>query len=221
MTTEDLEIINHNPVHFQTNCKGIMDMYCDLETVAKYLEHHEGWFVRCASPMKVEPFGDNGYTLIIGRYGAFGYDVEPKMSVILDPPRDNFYHIYSVDNPDDNNLSYEVDYISTMNLEELDSLEAAPDIQKFYKKQALSEIPPVITRIHWQLNLQVNVQFPQFIYKLSMSVIKKTGDRLLAQIVKQISPRLSYKVQKDFHTRFNIPIPPQNSRTCKIVNDSK
>ncbi|WP_425461531.1 DUF1997 domain-containing protein, partial [Hyella patelloides] len=37
--------------------------------------------------------------------------------------------------------------------------------------------------------------------------MQNTGDRLLAQIVRQISPRLTYKVQQDFHSSKGLPIP--------------
>ncbi len=48
-----------------------------------------------------------------------------------------------------------------------------------------------------------------------MSMIQSTCNRVLAQIVKQISPRLSHKVQKDIHTRLDLPVPPAISRTCQ------
>ncbi|MDY7014297.1 MAG: DUF1997 domain-containing protein, partial [Cyanobacteriota bacterium] len=66
-----------------------------------------------------------------------------------------------------------------------------------------------------QLQLKVTVNFPKFIYKLPPSLIQSTGDRLLAQIVRQISPRLTYKVQKDFHRSLDLPLPPKQSRTLE------
>lgn len=218
LTQQDLEISNREPVGFQTHFQGIMDMYGNREIVAEYLDHHEGWFVRCASPMKAEPFGDNGYTLTIGHYGSLGYELEPKMTVVFQIPEDNFYVMYSISNPDSNDQRYEVDYKSTMNIEEINTSEMSKIIEKIYKKHGFTEIPSLITRINWKLDLQVKVKFPNFIYKLPMSLIQKSGDRLLTEIVKQISPRLSYKVQKDFHTRFNLPIPPKSSRTFEVVN---
>jgi hypothetical protein len=218
VSEKDLEIIPRGPVHFQTHVQGIMDMYSSLGNVAEYLNNHEGWFVRCASPMKAEPFGPNGYTLTIGHYASFGYEVEPKMSVILETPQPNSYSMYSVDNPEFNNLGYEVDYKAIMNIEEWDSLEAVPEMEKLSKKQGITNIPSSITKINWKLDLNVKVEFPQFIYKLPLCLLEKTGDRLLAGIVKQISPRLSYKVQKDFHSQFNLPLPPKGSRICEVVN---
>lgn len=203
----------HQPVTFSTKFRGIMEMYSDRKTVVNYLNNHQGWFVRCASPMKVEPFGENGYTLVVGRYGAFGYEVEPQMSVILEPPVGGHYSMYSVTNPAYNSDGYEVDYYSIMDIETIYPHELA-----FYTDNpCCDDLPREITRIHWELDLQVKVNFPQFIHKLPTSLIQNTGDRLLGQIVKQVSPRLSLKVQKDFHHRLNLPIPPKNSRTCERV----
>ncbi|MFM6897022.1 MAG: DUF1997 domain-containing protein, partial [Microcystis panniformis] len=39
----------------------------------------------------------------------------------------------------------------------------------------------------------------------------------LTQIVRQVSPRLTYKVQEDFHSSFNLPLPPASSRLfCRL-----
>jgi hypothetical protein len=192
-----------------------MDMYSNIQTVAEYLDNHEGWFVRCASPMRAEPFGDNGYTLTVGHYEAFGYEVEPQMTVILDPPQNGSYVMYSVPNPNFNPSAYEVSYQSTMNLEEMTIDDASAKIKRIYQNPDLFNLASSFTRINWRLQLAVKVRFPSFIYKLPLSVIDKTGTRMLAEIVRQVSPRLSYKVQKDFHQRWELPIPPKTSRTCE------
>ncbi len=211
------QIFTPQPFAFNTRFSGKMEMYCDRTTVANYLNEHQGWFVRCASPMKAEPFGDHGYTLIVGRYGAFGYDVEPQMSVILEPPNLGHYAMYSVPNPDFNQDGYEVNYRSEMDIEAIAPEEVGEDLDKIFTKKIASFFPDEITRINWSLDLEVRVVFPAFIYKLPINIIQNTGDRLLAQIVKQISPRLSLKVQKDFHTKYDLPIPPKTSRTCEKI----
>jgi len=212
--SKDMEtIILNQPMGFSTKFRGIMDLYGDQKTVTDYLNNHQGWFVRCASPMKVEPFCDNGYTLTVGRYGAFGYEVEPQMSVILEPPMAGHYTMYSVTNPELSSDGYEVDYYSVMDIETI----FPKDIDIYQKSSDFDSLPNEITRINWQLDLRVSVNFPKFIYKVPTSIIQSTGDRLLGQIVKQVSPRLSFKVQKDFHSCFDLPIPPKKSRTCEIV----
>ena len=216
LSSEESETISTPVMTFQTSFAGIMEMYSDEETVSAYLNDHQGWFIRCAEPMKVTPFGENGYTLTIGNYGAFGYHLEPQMCVILEPPELKRYCMYSVANPNDH--GYEVNYRSNLQLESIPVCQAAKGIEKVYRKQGQNNLPEQITKINWTLNLRVQIEFPSFIYRLPVSVVKSTGNRILSQIVKQISPRLSYKVQKDFHTRLNLPIPPADSRTCQPLN---
>ena len=200
---------------FQTKFTGIMEMYGDRETVAKYLKNHQGWFTRCAEPMKVQPFGNDGYTLIVGNYGAFGYHLEPQMSVILETSEgDSCYKMYSVPNSQ-YEANYDVNYCSILHLHAIPTSEAVTKVDKIFSQYGMKNVPSEVTKIDWTLNLSINIRFPSFIYKLPQSVVKSTGNRVLSQIVKQISPRLSYKVQKDFHDRFGLPIPPAKSRTCK------
>jgi hypothetical protein len=208
-------------IHFQTHFQGYMEMYSDPETIAAYLQAHEGWFCRCAEPMQTEPIGDNGYILIVGRFGAFGYDVEPKMAVVLDPPLEGIYNMRSIPLPDEPNLGYEVDYHAAMQLQEISLESAGKGLEKAYLKEGISELPERITRVEWQLKMDVAVQFPKFIYRLPLSVIQSTGDRLLAQIVRQVSPRLSFKVQQDFHDLHQLPMPPKTSRDLVRVDQTE
>jgi hypothetical protein len=72
--------------------------------------------------------------------------------------------------------------------------------------------PFEITRVEWQLDLAVYIQFPKFIHRLPKSVIQSTGDRLLNKIVQQVSRRLTYKVQEDFHKSLGIPFPSKSKK---------
>ncbi len=186
------EIAVKEPFAFQTSFTGTMEMYSDAATVAEYLGDHQGWFCRCAQPMKVEPFSDNGYILVIGRFGSFGYEVEPKIAVVLLPPEGVVYKMHSVALPETNCPGYEVDYQASLQLSEIPESEGTSQI---------------ITNVEWQLNLSVKIEFPSFIYKLPHSVIKTTGERVLSQILRQVSRRLTSKVQADFHSRYNLPVP--------------
>lgn len=169
-----------------------MEMYASAQTVAEYLKAHRGWFCRCADPMKVEPIGENGYALTIGRFGSFGYEVEPKIGLELLPPDQGVYAIKTLPVPDYVAPGYEVDFKSAMEL-----VEAAPSNQDLGK----------VTRVEWQLDLAVYVKFPKFIQRLPKSMVRSTGDRLLNQIVRQVSRRLTYKVQEDFHKSLGLPFP--------------
>jgi len=204
-------------IHFQTHFEGSMEMYSDGDTVANYLQSHEGWFCRCAQPMKVEPYTENGYILTVGRFGALGFDVEPKIAVVLEPPQDGQYFMHTIPLPDPTFLGYEVDYQAVMTLSEISREEAGAGLEKVYRKQGIKELPEKITKVQWQLNMDVAVFFPKYIHKLPQSLIRKTGDRLLAEIIRQVSPRLTFKVQQDFHEGMKLPLPPKSSRHFQRV----
>lgn len=199
---------------FKVSFTGQMDMYSDLDTVAEYLDAHEGWFCRCAQPMRVEPLTDNGYILTVGKFGSFGYEVEPKIAVVLNPPQDRVYLMQTIPlaNCDE---GYEVYYRAKMQLREGSSNSAVKECQGIFGKKL--QLPEQVTEVSWDLDLKVKVEFPQFISKLSSNLIQTTGDRLLAQIVRQISPRLTYKVQQDFHNSHNLAMPPKSSRQLSKV----
>ena len=201
---------------FEVSFDGRMDMYSDADTVAEYLNAHEGWFCRCAQPMKVESLAENGYILTVGKYSSFGYEIEPKMGVILKPPVNNVYLMHTIPIPDYAVSGYSVNYQAAMKLQEV-AVEQKSETGLFCKK---SFTPSAMTRVSWELDLAVEVNFPQFVAKLSPKLIQSTGDRLLASIVRQISPRLTYKVQQDFHNSHDLPVPPKSSRALNKVDKS-
>ena len=209
---EHLQIVETKPVHFQGYFEGYMEMYSNIQAVAEYLNAHQGWFCRCAQPMKVEPLGNNGYTLSLGRFGSFGYELEPKIGVVLQPPEKGIYLMNTIPVPGYNPSGYDVDYKASMELLEIPVEDTASGMANVYKKHKKSELPTVITKVKWKLHLGVTVQFPKFIYKLPLSLIQSTGDRLLSQIVCKISTCLTRKVQKDFHSHLELPIPHKGSR---------
>jgi len=53
-------------------------------------------------------------TLTIGRFGSFGYDVEPKIGLELLPPDKGVYRIKSIPVPDYVTPGYEVDFQSAL-----------------------------------------------------------------------------------------------------------
>lgn len=182
------------PVRFHGQFEDCMEMYADVATVAEYLNAHPEWFRRCAHPMKAQPLGDNGYALTIGRFGSFGYEVEPKIGLELLPPDQGVYRIQTIPVPDYFPPGYDVDFNAAMQL-----TEAQLDESSVY--------PRDVTRVQWQLDLVVAIQFPRFIYRLPMSLIQSTGTSLLRQIVRQVSHRLTHKVQQDFHSSLGLPMP--------------
>jgi len=194
-----LEATVGTPTKFHGCYNDFMEMYAPAANVAEYLDNHGLWFSRCAEPMKVEPLGKNGYTLVIGRFGAFGYEVEPKIGLELLPPEEGVYRIRTIPIPDYQAPGYDVDYRSALRLIENS---ASNDLTN------LGEI----TRVEWELDLTVYIHFPRFIQRIPKSLIHSTGDRLLNQIVRQVSRRLTHKVQEDFHQSLGIPIPVKSKK---------
>jgi len=160
-------------------------MYGDLETVKEYLNSHQGWFVRCAKPMKAQPIGENSYALTIGRFGALGFELEPKLGVELLPETEGVYRMETVPIERSDAQFYDVDYQAELQLVEKETADA-------------SDASLSVTGVEWTLELGVTVHFPRFIHRFSPSVIERTGDRVLARIVTLVSHRLTKKVQADF-----------------------
>lgn len=212
---EPPESLDQEPFSFQAEFEGYMDMYSHVQRVTEYLNAHKCWFSQCAQPMKTELLGENGYTLTIGRFGALGYEVEPKIALVLNSFTEKMYRMETVPVPGYQPSNYEVDYQALIELIEVPTESDSLTIAKTFQHNKLAQLTQEITRIQWQLDLKVAVRFPKFINKLPASVIQKTGDRLLTQIVGKVSPYLTYKVQQDFHTRFDLPIPPKSSRKCQ------
>ncbi|WP_234488929.1 DUF1997 domain-containing protein [Oxynema sp. CENA135] len=191
--TEAATEIASEPTWFQVHFVGCMEMYADASVVADYFDAHQDWFPRCAKPMSADRIGENGYALTIGRFGSFGYEVEPKVGLHLLPQHEGLYLIETIPVPDYTPPGYDVDFKAAQQL-----IEAMPDYSD-YKLDGVDALPDRMTQVEWNLDLKVAVFFPKFIQALPQSLIQKTGDRLLAQIVKQVSRRLTYKVQEDFH----------------------
>ncbi|MEC4983003.1 MAG: DUF1997 domain-containing protein [Oscillatoria sp. PMC 1068.18] len=189
---------------FTLHYEDCIELYAPKAQVAEYLTHHKDWFPRCAAPMQVSPIGNNGYDLLIGRYGAFNYEQEVRIGLELVPPdAQGIYRISTIPLPDYNPPGYEVDFRGSFYLQEVPF-----DANKFvFPESTKVVIPNVLTQWLWQLNLEVAVQFPSFIRNMPANIVQSTGDRLLKQIVRQVSRRLADKVQKDFHNSVGLPIP--------------
>lgn len=177
------------PFCFSYRFTDAMLMGADVQTVGKYLDAHQGWFTRCAQPMQVNSIGTNGYALTIGKFNSFGYVVEPKIGLELLPQDRGVYRIQTVEIPDYTPPGYEVSFNAQMRLG--DTLDG----------------DRLGTKIDWDLDLNVYIQFPKFIYKLPAGVIQGTGDKILKQIVNRVSRQLTYKVQQDFHGNLGLKIP--------------
>lgn len=193
------------PTRFLSQFSGCMELHADTQTVTRYFDAHRDWFCRCAHPMKVQLLGDHGYTLTVGRLSAFGYEIEPKISLGL-LPHERGYCIQTIPTlvPDQ---GYEVDFQAVLQLVE-------PSTNSEDKSGCESAGTPQLpfTQVEWHLSLAIAIQFPKFIQKLPQNLVQQTGDRLLANVVRQISQRLTTKVQADFHAALGLTPPKRFGR---------
>ena len=178
---------------YTSHFADLMEMHAPASTVAHYLDHHEGWFRRCAAPMQVKPLGRNGYVLTLGRFGNFGFEVEPTIGLELLPQSRGVYRICTVPpeqfEPGLREL-YDVEFNAALRLEE-----------------QCAHTP--LTEVRWELDLSVWIKLPAVIGLLPESLVQSSGDHLLRQIVRQISRRLTWKVQEDFHATHGLECPPR------------
>lgn len=211
--TEGQGEMQHEPMSFHGHFASCMELFAPSSQVSAYLDNHRDWFPRCAQPMETHAITDNGYALKIGRFGSFGYEVDAKIGLNLLPQEGNVYRIETIPIPDYAPPGYEVDFQAAMELVEIgvDSPQFPKALIKAKEKskdaKELAEVPERVTRVEWVLDLQVQVQFPRFIYALPKPMVQTTGDRLLNQIVRQVSRRLTHKVQEDFQTTMGIQFP--------------
>ncbi|MBD2103503.1 DUF1997 domain-containing protein [Leptolyngbya sp. FACHB-261] len=167
-----------------------MKLRSDPRTVASYLSAHGDWFQRCAKPLATERMSANAYCVSIGRIGALGYELEPKVGLELLPEVNGLYRILSVpltgchhtgcESGELVDQGYEVDFKSCFQIQ--------PDSTD------------CLTCIEWQLDLGVTVQLPRFVQAMPGNLIERTGNQVLYQVVKRISRRLTQKIQEDFHS---------------------
>jgi hypothetical protein len=184
----------------------MMEMRAPADVVAGYLDEHQGWFQSCASPMEVTSLGERGYALSLGRFGNFGFEVEPTIGLELLPEDNGVYSIITVPLPSmDPALAgvYDVDFNASLELDE-----AGPEGSKEVSHEDVDRLM-AHTLVRWQLDLSVWIRLPSMLTLLPGGLLQSSGDHLLRQIVRQISRRLTWKVQANFHARHGIPCPPR------------
>ena len=174
---------------YSSRFADVMEMRAPVAQVSEYLDAHQGWFGRCAAPMQVMPLGCNGYRLTLGRFGNFGFELEPTIALELLPQQHGVYRIETLDDPCSDGVAdgYAVDFQA--------SLQLRPEQEH--------------TLVQWDLDLAVAIRLPAFIGVLPESLVQSSGDHLLRQIVRQVSRRLTWKVQEDFHAHAGLSCPPR------------
>ena len=177
---------------YSSRFSDAMEMLSPATTVASYLDHHQAWFQRCATPMTVHAIDQQSYALTLGQFGNFGFEVEPTIALRLLPQQNQIYRIetvrmapHSLDLRD----HYDVDFQASMQLLPGEDNNAN------------------ITSVQWDLDLSVWVRLPRVVTMLPEQLVQSSGDHLLRQIVRQISRRLTWKVQEDFHAAHGLQCP--------------
>ena len=150
------------------------------------------------SPMQVRALDSQSYVLTLGRFGNFGFDVEPTIALRLLPQEERVYRIETLPLPEEGNELqelYDVDFKARMELKPLHQLD--------------KDAPNEATAVSWDLDLSVWIRLPRVITILPEQLVQSSGDHLLKQIVRQISRRLTWKVQEDFHASHGLVCPPR------------
>ncbi len=188
---------------YSSRFADVMEMRAPSHSVATYLDHHDGWFRRCAAPMTVQPLGPNGYALTLGRFGNFGFEVEPTIGLELLPQSEGIYRIVTaaLSDPDASLQEiYDVEFNAALQLEQGSEGETDPGTEAG---------AGILTQVRWELDLCVWIRLPAVIGLLPDKLVQSSGDHLLRQIVRQISRKLTWKVQEDFHATHELACPPR------------
>jgi hypothetical protein len=208
---ESPDPLRHSPDgrvrRYGSSFADLMEMRAPAAVVEAYLDRHEGWFQRCAAPMEVTQLDRNGYVLTLGRFGNFGFEVEPTIGLELLPQAEGVYRIQTVVVPDaDPTLSslYDVEFNASLRLDEAHEGQDAAEISAEDVDTLMAH-----TLVRWELQLGVWIKLPAMITILPDGLVQTSGDHLLRQIVRQVSRRLTWKVQEDFHASHGIPCPPR------------
>ncbi|GAB4218538.1 MAG: DUF1997 domain-containing protein [Synechococcales cyanobacterium] len=168
-------------VHLVTGRQGQVDLETPVEDLADYLRHHQEWIHRCFKPLKVNPLGEGNYRLHFFRIGGLGFELEPHFAIsIWEEPLHQF-RLDSLDLPEDEPLPYHVDCQATFRIEQL------PDTDR------------PITRVFWGLVLKIDIELPGFLQVLSRSLVQKVGIKVVNQVTRSMSDRLTHNVCTDFY----------------------
>jgi hypothetical protein len=121
--------------------------------------------------------------------------VEPTIGLELLPQSEGIYRIVTaaLRDPDPSLKEiYDVEFNAALQLEEGSEAGAG-----------------ILTQVRWELDLCVWIRLPAVIGLLPDKLVQSSGDHLLRQIVRQISRKLTWKVQEDFHATHELECPPR------------
>ena len=188
--TQAKETLDRSSVRILAGRQGRVDLETDQDTLAHYLHDHSEWIERCFKPLKVLPLSPETYKLQFFRIGGLGFELEPCFGVRIWPEQNNVFWLSSIDLPEEEGLPYTVDCLSYFRLEELDP--AQHQDRKYRPAEAL-------TRVHWDLKLDIWMQLPGFLQALPYAFVYRVGTWVVHQVTRSMSDRLTHNVCTDFY----------------------
>jgi len=169
---------------YASTFSDLMEMRAPAPVVATYLDRHEGWFRRCAAPMTVTPLGQRGYVLTLGRFGNFGFEVEPTIGLELLPQDEGVYRILTVPSSRiDPSLQglYDVEFNAALRLDEVgsDAQGGGAEAERSHAELSHEEVDRLMahTLVRWELDLSVWIRLPSMIALLPEGLVHSSGDR--------------------------------------------
>jgi hypothetical protein len=173
--------------------QGQVDLQTDLPRLADYLQNHRDWIDHCFKPLKVEALSANTYKLQFFRIGGLGFELEPCFGVKIWADEGNIFRLSSIELPSDAHLPYKVDCQSYFRLEELSRSEGQdqPDQKE--------DSHPTLTRVHWDLQLCIQMELPGFLLALPRNLVHRVGTKVVVQVTRSMSDRLTHNVCTDFY----------------------
>ncbi len=196
---------------YASHFADLMEMRAPADVVGRYLDRHEDWFRRCAAPMTVASLDRDAYLLTLGRFGNFGFEVEPTIALELLPQENGVYEIVTLPISEQSaslQRLYDVDFNASLRLDETDAQTLGTARPLEVSNEEVDRLM-AHTLVRWQLDLAVWIRLPSMLTLLPEGLVQSSGDHLLKQIVRQISRKLTWKVQEDFHANHGIPCPPR------------
>lgn len=168
-------------VRFAVEQSGWVDMDTEREALAVYLRQHAKWVARCFKPLRVQPLSDNTYQLQFFRMGGLGFELEPCFGVEIWPDEDYLFRLGSIELPTDGDMPYRVDCTSSFLLEERQTDRA------------------VQTRVHWKLQLDIEMQLPGFLLALPRRQVVAVGQGVVNQVARSMCKRLTRNICTDYN----------------------
>ncbi len=192
MTDPTLEIKNQpnesttpTQVEVYASRQGAVDLETDLDRLASHLERHSEWMERCLKPLTVYALSADDYKLQFFQISGLGFSLEPCFGVKVWSEPNYVYCLRSIPLPEDEALPYTVDCWSYYHLESI--------------------VESEVTRVNWKLKLHIVLDLPKFLQALPDSMVYQVGVRVINQVTRTMTDRLTRNVCTDYYQSIGRP----------------